>query len=384
VTGVRVGEIRDWMFKAALPFWAKASVDRAHGGYVEQLTLTGVDAAVDFKRTRVTARQIYVYSHAYMMGWNEGPAVARHGFDYLVNNTWMGPDKGFARLMTREGGVKDPQPDLYDLAFVLFGFSWLYRATGDMAARDWLYRTADFIDARLKHPNGRGYSHALPCEGWRLQNPHMHLTEASLAAHAATGDNRFADTAREIAHLFSTRFLNIETGVLHEYFTDDWKPAPGEKGRMAEPGHQMEWCWILSECRKQMGVDATDAIRSAASFASKHGVDAASGATYNAVLDDGTPLDRGSRTWPNTERVKCAIALYETFGADPRPELEVSVGILLDRYLAGPLPGGLASGAWIDAFDGEGRPTATHIPTSTLYHVFLAFAEVLRIEARLD
>jgi len=142
----------------------------------------------------------------------------------------------------------------------------------------------------------------------------------------------------------------------------------------------MEWCWILSECRKQMGADASEAIRAASAFAMKHGIDPASGATFNAVRDDGVVLDRGSRTWPNTERVKCAVALYETFGTDPRAELEASTGVLLDRYLSGPLPEGLKSGAWIDAFDGEGRPAATHIPASTLYHVFLAFAEVLRIE----
>jgi mannose/cellobiose epimerase-like protein (N-acyl-D-glucosamine 2-epimerase family) len=40
-------------------------------------------------------------------------------------------------------------------------------------------------------------------------------------------------------------------------------------------------------------------------------------------------------------------------------------------------------GLWIDAFDASGQPVATAIPTSTFYHLFLAFAEILRIAPRL-
>lgn len=51
-----------------------------------------------------------------------------------------------------------------------------------------------------------------------------------------------------------------------------------------------------------------------------------------------------------------------------------SVGLLMDRYLAH-----TPRGAWIDAFDAEGNSIVKTIPASTLYHVFLAFAEVLRV-----
>ena len=69
--------IRSWMFDQALPFWAAHGLDADNGGYVEQLTLDGADAGVAFKRTRVAARQIYVFSHAAVMGWKAGLA-SRH------------------------------------------------------------------------------------------------------------------------------------------------------------------------------------------------------------------------------------------------------------------------------------------------------------------
>ncbi|MEX0644822.1 MAG: hypothetical protein WD076_05900, partial [Parvularculaceae bacterium] len=56
-----------------------------------------------------------------------------------------------------------------------------------------------------------------------------------------------------------------------------------------------------------------------------------------------------------------------------------SAGLLLDRYFAPTPAHPIPEGTWIDAFDEGGRPLSTTIPASTLYHVFLAFAEVMRV-----
>jgi len=366
--------IRSWLFDQALPFWADHGIDREHGGYIEQLTLDGHDAAVDFKRTRVACRQVYVFSHAALMGWRAGESLAEVGIVHLTERAWLGPDKGFARLTTRDGRVLDATPDLYDLAFVLFAFSWRHKSMRDQLSLDWMHRTLDFIEQHMRHPGGLGFWHQLPPEGFRLQNPHMHLTEACLAAFEATGEQRFAGHAKALVELFQTRFFDINSGTLAEYFNEDWSRAAGDGGRITEPGHQMEWAWILNSAHKLLGVDTAAEIRAAIQFAEKHGVDHRTAVTYNAVRDDGTPIDRGSRTWPNTERLKAAVALYERDGVDPARVIDPTVELLLQRYLSHNPPG-----TWIDAFDGDGKATAKNVPASTLYHVFLAFAEVLRI-----
>jgi mannose/cellobiose epimerase-like protein (N-acyl-D-glucosamine 2-epimerase family) len=366
--------IRSWMFDQALPFWAAHGLDREHGGYVEQLTLDGRDAAIDFKRTRVACRQVYVFSHAATMGWSAGAMLAEPGVAYLIDRAWQGPDKGFAKLTTRDGHVLDATPDLYDLAFVLFAFSWRHRALKDQLSLGWMHRTLDFIEQHMRHPGGLGFWHQLPPEGFRLQNPHMHLTEACLAAFEATGDQRFADHAKALVQLFRTKFFDAASGTLAEYFNDDWSRASGDRGRLTEPGHQLEWAWILNSARKLLGVNTSAEIRAAIGFAERHGVDRTTAVTYNSVRDDGVPIDRGSRTWPNTERIKAAVALYELDGVDPAPVIDQTAELLLQRYLSHNPPG-----TWIDAFDADGKPTVKTIPASTLYHVFLAFAEVLRI-----
>jgi mannose/cellobiose epimerase-like protein (N-acyl-D-glucosamine 2-epimerase family) len=366
--------IRSWMFDAALPLWAEHGVDRANGGYVEQLDFTGRDAGLDFKRTRVTGRQIYVFSHAATLGWAPGNALAEAGIAFLTERAWLGADKGFARTLTRSGDVRDPTPDLYDHAFVLFAFAWRHKAAKDADSLRWMHVTLDCIERLLRHPGGLGYWHELPATGWRQQNPHMHLTEACLAAFDASGDARFADKARDLVQLFRTRFFDPASGTLAEYFADDWSRAPGADGRITEPGHQMEWAWILNSARKLLGIDTAAEIRSAIRFAETHGVDPATAATYNVVRDDGVVLDRGSRAWPNTERLKAAVALFELDGVDPMPVIEPTSQLLLERYL-----GRKPAGVWMDAFDAEGRELNRTVPASTLYHVFLAFAEVLRI-----
>lgn len=373
-----VRDIEKWTFEDALPWWSEHGLDRKDGGYVEQFTFDGQPAAIDFKRTRVTCRQIYVFSHAALLGWKRGRELARHGFDFLVGKQWAGDGQGFARTTTRAGQTLDATADLYDDAFALFALSWYHRATGEAAALKWAHRTLDAIEAKLRHPSGEGFWHEVPSSGPRQQNPHMHLIEASLIAYETSKDQRFADLAKQIAELFRTKFFDLKSRTLAEFFNDDWTRASGDAGRIIEPGHQFEWAWILMNCRRLLGIDLSEEIRALVVFGEDHGVDHKSGVTYNQVRDDGQPIDRGSRSWPNTERLKAAVALWELDRRDPTAVFDSSGRLLLDRYLD-VKPRGL----WIDAFSADGKPLSKSVPASTLYHVFLAFAEVLRVsEAR--
>jgi mannose/cellobiose epimerase-like protein (N-acyl-D-glucosamine 2-epimerase family) len=245
-----------WLFEDALPFWARNGIDRINGGYIEHLRLDGTISDVEFKRIRVIGRQIYVFSQAALLGWSDGIALARHGYEFLTRNAWLGPEGGWARQLDRRGLVKDPTPDLYDLAFVLFAFGWFYRASGDAEALGWAQRTLDFIESKMRHPRG---------------------------------------------------------GFL-------------------------------------------------------------TGATFDLILDDGTVLDRGLRVWPNCERIQAAVAVFELYNRDPRPVLEQSGKLLLDRFLSH------VPRAWIDQFSADGSRKADKIPASTLYHIVVAFAEMLRVK----
>lgn len=367
-------ELRTWMFQDALPFWAANGVDRAHGGFLEELSLEGRPTDVQFKRVRTMCRQTYAFSHAALLGWEQGAELSRLGYEYLVSHAKL--ERGWARLLSREGRPTDTRQDLYDLAFVLFAMVWRYKLSRDPEALAHAYGVLDFIDANMRH--GEGFWHALPPEGPRLQNPHMHLFEASLAGFEATQDERFLSIAHELAELFRKRLFDGRT--LGERFNEDWSRRDDEAGRTVEPGHQFEWAWILAQYQKLSGVDFAREAETLVAVSELHGVDPQSQAVLNSVSDEGAPRDSSSRSWPNTERIKGWLGLYELTGRDPTPAVAASCRVLLDRYLAPPAP----RGAWTDHFDASGRAIAKAIPASILYHVFLAFAEVLRLEPKLS
>ena len=376
-----IREICDWLFGKALPFWAEAGVDRRFGGFIEELSFDGSDAGLPHKRVRVTCRQVYAFSHAKLLGWTDGAMLIDSGADYLTTRAWQGEDKGFARLLNRDGSVLDPIADLYEHAFAIFAFAYAYKATQNSDYLQWAHKTLDFIEAHLRDHDGEGFWHNAERSGHRQQNPHMHLTEACLAAYDASGDQRFSETGKDLIALFENRFCDPETGVLTEFFEPDWSAAKGEKGRIVEPGHHFEWAWILQNTRARFGAGRAETIGALAGYAEKHGLNPKTGAVMNSIDIAGRPLDAGSRSWPNTERIKAAIALYELSGDDPARVVEETSRLLLDRYLSS-TPGGFAipEGAWIDAFDGDARPVSERIPASILYHMLLAFSEVLRVQ----
>lgn len=149
---------------------------------------------------------------------------------------------------------------------------------------------------------------------------------------------------------------------------------------MVEPGHQFEWAWLLAQYQAipGLGVDFSEAASALVAFGERFGVNAKTQATHDEVRDDGAPLRTSSRAWPNTERIKGHLGLFELTGRDPRPAVSGAARALLDRYLAV-----TPRGCWIDQFDADLRPIANAIPASTLYHLFLAFAEIQRLEPAL-
>ena len=361
------------MFDKALPLWADVGVD-PRGGFVEVLDFEARPAPSPFKRTRVTGRQTYVFAHAAQLGWKPGLELSRLGAEFLTS-TYRGSNEGWPRSLRPDNAPLDKTPDLYDLAFVLFAYAWRFRAARDPEALRGAHRVLDFIEAHMRAPQG-GFWHEIPPQGSRVQNPHMHLLEANLAAFEASGDDRFLTLARELIHLFCERFFDGRT--LAEYFTEDLRRTPGEKGREVEPGHQLEWAWILAQFSRLTGENLTHQSEMLVEFAERFGVDHSTQVTFQVVRDDGLPLEKGSRTWPNTERIKGHLALFEALGRDPRAPVAGSARLLLDRYLATDI-----SGLWIDHYDADGKPASKNVPASTLYHLFLAFAETLRLEEKL-
>jgi len=361
---------RTWMFGQALPFWAGAGKDAPGLGVHEALRLDGAPAGLPFKRMRVQARQLYAFSHAALLGWAPGRAVADDVYGFMTRHGARA-DGAWARRLHPDGAVLDGTADLYDLAFVLFALAWYARLTQSEAPVAQARRTLDWIAHHMPHPPA-GYHNALPWEdGPRQQNPHMHLLEAVLALYETTGDPHYAAHAHALVGLFRRHLFDPATGTLGEFFGPDWTPAPGGAGTHVEPGHHLEWAWLLDQYERQTGGGAGAEIGWLYAFALFHGVDPATGLVWDAVGRDGAPRLHSFRLWPQTEALKAHVALARRGSADALARVAPTVRAIGTRFLQDCAPG-----TWTDQLDAVGASASRAIPTSSFYHVFMAYAEL--------
>ncbi|MFT5181387.1 MAG: mannose/cellobiose epimerase-like protein (N-acyl-D-glucosamine 2-epimerase family) [Alphaproteobacteria bacterium] len=381
ITGER---IRAWLCESALPLWSSAGLDSGAGGFFDDLSAAGDPLQSAPKRLRVQARQVYVFSHAHLLGWTPAPGqvspldAATSGFDFMAAHYWREDPGGFVYAVDRDGAVTDPRVELYEQAFALFACAWYFRASGDERAKTAADRLLGVLDAHLADKTEGGYfenlSHDLP----RRQNPHMHLLEALLALHHATGSDVAAARARDLVDLFRRRLFDQDTGTLGEFFDTAWRPMDGTVGQIVEPGHHYEWTWLLHHYGAATGDDCGREAELLYRFAEQHGIDRGPGPTeglvYDSVLRRGVDLDDNKRLWGQTEAIKAQTARLEFTGdTEARARLDTLLDRLFECHLVG------ETGLWREHLQRDGTPIRETVPATSFYHLFLALTEVLRV-----
>ena len=335
------------------------------------------------RTTMVQARLTYVFSHAYIL--NGDPTfreAAMHGIAFLMRAS-RAPDGGWFHAVSVEGGTLDNARDTYDHAFVLFALAWYFRATSDPTAIQLADATWQFMQQRLADPRHGGFQeeYAPAKPGLKLprrQNPHMHLLEAVLALHVATGEKNWLRRATALVDLFKRRFVDSATGALIEFFAEDWSVAPTADGALREPGHQFEWVWLLHEYARAAHdpsiIPYTERLfKFGASFGVEHG-GTVPGAVFEGVDARGTLVADTKLLWPQTEYIKACVARAEWLNDDAaRGGITLQLA-LIARYFMRP-----DGATWHNQLARDGTPAAAPTPARILYHLFLAVAEVDRL-----
>lgn len=353
-----------WMLRDVLPFWAETAQEKL-GGFAPDLTLGGRIAPSRLRPSRVQTRSLYVFSSAYILCREKWAFLAaQRAYEFIVSFL-RHPDGGWIAAATPEGKVADKTRDLFDQAFILFALAWWHRASGDRRAVDLAEQTLDFIDAELAAGRGGGYVESDKREVPRRQNPHMHLLEAFQAWFVETGDEKWLCHARQMTHLFLAKFLDRETGTLREYLGDDLSPFPGRQGLIREPGHHMEWTWLLLQQSRLAAEPDLFAVQEALfATARRYGLDS-HGLVVDAIAPDGRVLQPTLSLWPQTEAVK-AYAARSAFLGEDLGRAGAMLASLRKYFFAerGPL--------WINRLSPDLRPMVDLVPTRLLYHLMMA------------
>lgn len=362
-----------WMRDEALPLWTSRGIHADIGAAVERLLPDGsVDEGADL-RLLVQARQIVVFAQAAEQGWL-AKDQAKALIDAIVRFA-----RRYGRAKNREGyvfsltpalTVADGRLDLYHHAFFLLASACRHRVFGDQQAIDEAHELMDLIDNSLAATKG-WQEGDYPVE-MRRQNPHMHLLEAFLALARTTGEARWRELADQVVGLFDRHFFDTDSGVLTEYFDDSLNPAAGVNGQIVEPGHLLEWVWLLYDYQSLSGINKQATIDALYVNGIGPGL-TASGLLVDEILTNGDVHNADVRLWPMTEFIKACVLKSRDGDAGALSLAAKAINALMETFLRVPI-----DGAYIDRRAANGEVTVGRAPATALYHLMGAAVEVNR------
>ncbi|WP_047197586.1 AGE family epimerase/isomerase [Caldimonas brevitalea] len=318
-----------------MAFYHPRCIDK-RGDYFQYFRDDGSPYDPQRRRLVNTARIVYNYALAYLSF--RAPSyleAARHGLKSL-RDTHRDPATGHyhwtLRVQDRADGGRDVQVAddsqlAYGLAFVMMAYAVAVKAGIDEAA-GWLADTWQQLETRFWDPSAGLYAdEAAPDGRWRPyrgQNTSMHIFEALLAAHDATGDAAYLDRAEAVGKRITVDLSELTDGFIWERYTSAWQPDwdyhRDEGADTFRPwgfrfGHQTEWAkllllldrvrpqpWLLP--RAQALFDAT---MSRAWDTQRNGM-------YNRMAPDGRLHDGRKFFWVQSQTMAAAALLGQRTG----------------------------------------------------------------------
>lgn len=370
-----VGEIagwaKAWLF-ANLHIWTTRG-RHAAGLFAESLLPDGGASGAD-RRLFVQARHIFSICEAARLGW-DGPAkeLVSRAIDHLTGNG-LRADGLYIHSFSNACEPTAAPADLYDQAFMLLA---LAHASNLLERSDLLSeaeRLVEALDEQWLRKDGTYREGDTADEGLRLQNPHMHLFEAFLALHRASGFPEWKRRAFHMAGLCEQRFMDESSGAIIEEFLHDWNPNGTRSAAVVEPGHCFEWAWLFEKAA-ELGYDGIGTSDRLIAFARQFGIDPELGVAIGQVTVNGEVKHWQTRLWPQTERLKAATARY-CRTRDPHELQEIASAFMgLRKFLDVGVPG-----TWRDKLRQDNSFVDENAPGSSLYHVVCCFAEIIDAE----
>lgn len=333
----------------------------------------------------LTARMIHCFAVEHLLGRPGAASIARHGIDALNGPFLDRENGGWFHRVAADGKALDATKGGYGHAFVLLAAATA--SIAQIAGSDDLLDQADYYIDQYFWCEDEGAAVESRTADWKLlesgfrgQNANMHLVEALMGAHEATGDSRFQRRAESIAELIIAKHAATNSWRVPEYFDAAWNPnyaynadRPDDPFRPygSLPGHSMEWARLLIQLRETPGSEvpwAPDAATALFDTAIRDAWTEPEGGLPYTVDTRGTVLNSDRMHWAMAECIGAATYLARTtddsrFEAWYRRFWEYVGNRMMD-------PDG---GSWWHQVNHRGEPTFGTWPGKPdLYHAYQA------------
>lgn len=376
-----------------MDFYEPVCLDRARGGFVNQLLDDGTVFDPDTKHIVGTCRFADNFALSALRFPEEADryrAGAAHGIAFLREHHRR-PDGGYAWVLDGTE-VRDGTRYCYGMAFVLLAAAGATKA-GVEGARAYMDEVWDHLEERWWEPAHRLYRDEIAPGDWsavspyRGQNANMHMCEAMLAAWEATGEARYLDRAETLARRVCVDLAAVTGGLVWEHYRTDWThdwdynrddPRHLFKPYGYLPGHFTEWSKLLLILdRHRPGDWQLPAARRLFDAAMARAWDEEEGGMHYSFAPDGTILDADRYYWVLAESFAAALLAIRT-GEDGYWAWYDRVWDHADRHFVDHRYGG-----WFRILDRQGRKHSNEkSPASkTDYHPLAACHEVLEAMA---
>lgn len=258
-------------------------------------------------------------------------AQARHGLRYLREVHRDASDGSYAWTV-RDHRPEDTTRHAYGMAFVLLAYATAVKAGID-EARAWMDETWQLLEQRYWDAEAGLYRDEADAHWqfspYRGQNANMHMCEAMIAAHQATGEVRYLDRALILADRITRRQAALAGGLVWEHYDAHWnvdwdyhRDDPKHLFRPwgFQPGHLTEWAKLLLTLEPLLAAQgrAPDWLAPTARHLFDTALERAWDDVYGGIAygfaPDGRVCDDDKYFWVQAESIAAAARLHARTG----------------------------------------------------------------------
>ena len=276
----------------------------------------------------MTARILWTFASAYrVLGNPEYLEMALKAKDILIRYFYDPEFGGTYWSLNADYTPLDTKKQIYAIAFAIYGFAELNRASGDAEALEYAIKLFRSIEEYSYDKEKDGYFEAFtrtwdPIEDMRLSekdanesktmNTHLHVIEAYTCLYRVWKDPFLETRLRGLINIFD-KHIFAEDGHLKLFFDNDWNCNYD----IFSYGHDIEASWLLHEAAQVLGDKAVlakveERIPSIVAAATE-GFTPEGGMIYEKC---GEEIDGDRHWWVQAEASVGYFNLWEHFGAE--------------------------------------------------------------------